>query len=159
MIRAITLVLVLLLVAPLAEAQSILPPGIHATQVDTSAVVQQSPLPVPVCTSSYAVSIVADTQIITGVAGQRTYFCAVLLIANAAETVSLVEGTGSVCATGKTAIIGSATDAEGMSFAANGGLVALSDRPWGFSTRPGNNICLMLSGTNRVTGVITYVNR
>jgi len=109
------------------------------------------------CTSFVSISVTTDTQLITGVAGQRIYICAITLVANAAEIVSIVEGTGTACATSPVALWGSTVDADGMSFAANGGLAMAAAAPFIRTSVDGNNLCIRLNGTNRVTGMISYV--
>ncbi len=81
-------------------------------------------------------------------------------MATAAEIVSITEGTGTVCGTSEAALIGSTTDANGMSFAANGGEAMVG----GASTvvagiTAAQDVCLNVSGTNRVSGFITWVQR
>jgi hypothetical protein len=101
------------------------------------------------CTSFVSISVTADTQ--------RIYICAITLVANAAEIVSIVEGTGTACATSPVALWGSTTDADGMSFAANGGMAMAAAAPFIRTSVDGNNLCIRLNGTNRVTGMISYV--
>jgi hypothetical protein len=103
-----------------------------------------------------AISVAADTQLITGSAGVKNHICALTLVAAAAEVVNIVEGTGAVCATGKAAVLGSTTDANGMSLAANGGF-ALPSRVPGITANV--NTCITLGGTSRVSGYLAYVQQ
>lgn len=106
------------------------------------------------------VSVVTDTELVAAAGGDKVYVCSALLVAAAAEVINFVEGTGTVCATSKTALVGSTTDANGVSLAANGGFVVGSGDAAPFHTNTaGNALCLTLSGTNRVSGYITYVQQ
>jgi hypothetical protein len=109
------------------------------------------------CTAFVAISQTADTQLVTGTAGQRIYICALTIIANAAETVNLISGTGTVCATSPTAIYGSTTEANGMSLAANGGFANVAAQPFVRTSVDGDNLCLTQVGTSRVTGMLSYM--
>lgn len=111
------------------------------------------------CTNVLAISQAADTELLAGVASKRIFVCSVVLVAGAAEIINFVEGTGSVCATGKTALAGSTTDANGMSFAANGSLQIQSNVPLLWTSTAGNALCLTHSGTNRVAGFLTYAQQ
>ena len=108
------------------------------------------------------VSLAEDGEFIDGTTSQKTYICAIWLVASAAEIVSIVseDDDGSCNKTSGVALIGSTTDAEGASFAENGGVssgtgaasVLLSDTA-------GDDLCIYLNGTNRVAGSVTYVKR
>jgi hypothetical protein len=108
------------------------------------------------CTQKIAISQTADTQLITGTSGQRVYFCAIFINANAAETWNLIEGTGSVCATSPTAIIGSTTEGSGVSSAAQGGVAMATGVPFMQTGVDTNNVCLTQVGSSRITGFISY---
>ena len=84
----------------------------------------------------------------------RIYICSVVVVAAAAESVSIVEGTGTTCATVKKGIIGGTGGT--MSLAANGGFSSISPFPWVSSSTAGNQVCLDKSGSGDVSGVITY---
>lgn len=87
------------------------------------------------------------------------YICTVLLFSNAdAENVSLVEGTGSVCASSTAAIIGATTAANGVALIANEGFSLPSSQPLFKMATAGDHLCLLQSGTGRVTGTITYTD-
>ncbi|MGH2359814.1 MAG: hypothetical protein ACRDGM_04635, partial [bacterium] len=109
------------------------------------------------CTNRIAISQTADTQVVTGTAGQRVYICAIVLIATAAETISIIEGTGTICATSPTAVYGSTTEANGMGFAAGGGFAQASGQPFVHTGVDGNNLCIMQVGTARVSGSISFI--
>lgn len=109
------------------------------------------------CTGRIAISQTADSQVVTGVAGQRIYICAWLIFANAAETVNIIEGSGAVCATSPTALVGSTTEANGVALAANGGFSQASGQPFVHTGVDANNLCLTQVGTSRVTGFISFI--
>ena len=100
------------------------------------------------------VSSTTDVVLVTATASVRTYICGGMLNATAAEIFNIWEGTGSTCGTGSAALIGSTTEASGPSFAANGGFTINAP----LSTASTNvDVCLRISGSNRVAGYITYV--
>jgi hypothetical protein len=111
--------------------------------------------------TSVPISQTSSAQIITGTSSKKTYVCSIFALGADAENMSLVEGTGSVCATGTAAVIGSTTAGNGPNFAANGGFalgggagsVAIA------SNANADNVCLLQSGSGRVAGVVTYVQR
>lgn len=113
-----------------------------------------------VAKTSTAISQATSTQIISGTSSKKTYICSILLLAGAAENVSITAGTGSVCATGASAIIGSTTVANGLVLAANGGLTMGNGLGTVASgTVNADNICILQSGAVRVSGVITWVQQ
>lgn len=105
-----------------------------------------------------AISLTANTQIITGAASKKTYVCEVHLIAAAATNVALVEGTGTVCATGIAGMAGGSTAATGWNLAANGGLVLGNG---GFAVAvtatAADNVCILVSAANQISGNIVTV--
>lgn len=106
------------------------------------------------------ISLTTDTVIIAAVASKKNYICAISIVAGAAEIVSITEGTGSVCATSEAALMGSTTDANGASFAANGGMAAIGSNSTVIAGITANvDTCLNVSGSNRVSGFVTYVQR
>jgi len=112
------------------------------------------------CPNTTAISQAASAQLITGTAGKKTHVCGVFVLAADAENVSLVGGTGSVCATGIYAIIGGTTAATGPNLLAGGSFTIWSptlslQAPSAAAT--GDNICLLQSGSGRVAGVVTWV--
>lgn len=107
-----------------------------------------------VAPTTVPISVAADTAVITALASNRTYICGGGLVASAAEVVSIWEGTGTACGTGSAALLGSTTEANGMSFAANGGFT-IPTVIRGLSTNV--DICIRLNGTNRVAGWLSYV--
>lgn len=106
-----------------------------------------------------AISQTTTTRYVTASSGKKTYVCSIMLVANAAETVSLVEGTGTTCTT-PTALIGSATAANGVSLAANGGFqLAAGNQAAVVGIGTNVDVCVLQAGSNRVTGFITTVQR
>jgi len=105
-------------------------------------------------TTTVPISATADAVLITATASKRNIICGGVIVANAAEIVSIWEGTGSTCGTSSAAVMGSTTEANGLSLAANGGFI-IPNRVRGLSANV--DTCLRISGTSRVTGYITYV--
>ncbi len=104
------------------------------------------------------ISITTDTVIVSALASNKTYICSLILVASAAEIVSITQGDTSVCGTNEVALMGSTTDASGLSLAANGGLVLGTGSATVIAgTVANDDICLNVSGTNRVSGSVTWV--
>jgi len=111
----------------------------------------------PMCDNWKPVSITANTQILTGVAAKQTYICSINLIVSAADNVALVEGTGTTCGTGTAGMAGGATAATGWNFAANGGLAhGTGHGAIARTATAADNVCLLVSGTAQVSGVISW---
>lgn len=111
--------------------------------------------------SNAPVSQTTSTQVITGSATKKTFICSILLMASPSETINIIEGTGSVCATSPAAVIGSTVALSGGSIIAQGGLTYGSGSgtvaPAGASTA--DNVCLQQLSTSRVWGNISYVQQ
>ena len=108
-------------------------------------------------TKKATLSQIASAQIITGAASKQTYICSIVIFSATAQSVNLVEGTGTTCATGIAGLTGGTTASTGMSLAANGSL----SRGTGaglttFTAAAASNVCLLQSGTGQVSGVIIY---
>lgn len=99
-------------------------------------------------------STVLSSQIITTTSSRKITLCTVLLISADAKNMSLVEGTGAICATNRLGLIGGST--ESLPLAANAGFVIVNDRPVIPTQVTGNNVCLLQSTTGVVSGVIVY---
>lgn len=118
--------------------------------------------PCQVNTKSYAnINGTAGATIITGTASKKIYVCSLVLVTATAQNINLVSGTGTVCATGTTAMLGlsgGTTAATGWNLAANGGLTLGSG---GFSLgqtqNNADNLCMLVSGSGQVTGGLSYV--
>jgi hypothetical protein len=121
--------------------------------------VVESPTPAEACPSTLGVSQAAAAgTLITPTSGNYyIHICSVILVSASAETFSLVEGTGTNCATGTGNLIGQYNAGAGtVSVAANGGFSAISHRPWMRTQTRGDNVCLVASGTTNISGTITY---
>jgi hypothetical protein len=106
------------------------------------------------------ISQTANTKIISATSAKKNYICHILLIGADAENLSIVEGTGTVCATGTAAMIGGTTAANGTNLAANGGYQAGGGRgSITFSTGSNVDVCLFQSGGGRVAGNIIYAQQ
>lgn len=103
----------------------------------------------------------ASATVITGTSSKKLYVCAINLVAADAENVAVVEGTGTVCATSMTTVPGlnaGTTAANGWNLAANGGLTYGSGiASIAATTVNADNLCVLQSGTGRVSGGIAYV--
>jgi hypothetical protein len=105
-----------------------------------------------------AISQTATTRLVAGQDGKKIAACYLRLVAGAAEIPSLWEGTGAACGTSTLAVSGSATTANGESYAANGGVSAGTGSAMIATTSTaGNDLCLAQNGANRLAGNMTYV--
>lgn len=106
------------------------------------------------------ISQTGNTQLVAGTAAKKIYLCSVHVVVAAATNVAVVEGTGSVCATGTAGVsgFGGATAATGWNFAANGGIaLGNGDSSLGAEGTAGDNLCVFNSGSGQVSGGISYV--
>ncbi|HLJ22791.1 MAG TPA: hypothetical protein VKT71_01705 [Candidatus Acidoferrales bacterium] len=102
----------------------------------------------------------ANTQLVSGTASKKIYVCSIHVVAAAAANVAVVEGTGSVCATGTAGVggFGGATAATGWNFAANGGIaMGNGASSLGAEGTSGDSLCVFSSGSGQVSGGISYV--
>lgn len=111
-----------------------------------------------VCTNTAAISQTANTKIISGVAGQKIYICSVLLISAGLQNVSLVEGTGGTCGTNQQALIGAITTPS-VQIATSSGFSSIASTPWLPEITAGDDICLLQSAGQNVSGTITYIQQ
>lgn len=99
-----------------------------------------------ICDSFKPVSVSANTQIFTaGNSSAFIYICGYNLTNNnaAAQSVSLVEGTGAVCATGTLALIGNSTAAGGLAMPINGSVnLGSGTGAIARTAVAGDNVCL-----------------
>jgi hypothetical protein len=107
------------------------------------------------------ISVTADTLIITATSAKKNYICSLVVVAGAAEIVGITEGTGSTCGTGEAALLGSTTDANSASFAANGGVSMIGGSATVIAGKTSNvNTCIKVSaGSVRVSGFVTWVQQ
>ena len=112
-------------------------------------------------TKLYAsISQTGNSQLVAGTSSRKIYVCSIHVVAAAATNVAVVEGTGSVCATGTAGVsgFGGATAATGWNFAANGGIaLGNGDSSLGAEGTSGDNLCIFNSGSGQVSGGISYV--
>lgn len=105
-------------------------------------------------------SLIARGVIVAAAASKKNYICAISVVAQAAEIFNIDEGTGTTCQTGTAAIVGSTTAANGLSFAANGGMSAIGSNSTVLAGLTANvDTCIVPSSTNRLSGFVTYVQR
>jgi len=102
----------------------------------------------------------ANAQLVAGTASKKIYICSIHVVVAVATNAALVEGTGTVCATGTAGVggFGGATAATGWNFAANGGIaLGNGDAAVGAEGTSADNLCLFNSGSGQVSGGISYV--
>lgn len=129
---------------------------------DPALVVTPRPIANPICTTVVPISQTGDATVITGVSAQRIYICSIVIVVSAAETVSVVEGTGTLCATGSKALIGNVDttfdDTKGLALAANGGWTQTAGTPFMKTRVDADNLCIRANGSSaQISGAITYV--
>jgi hypothetical protein len=105
-------------------------------------------------------SLTARGVIIAATAAKKNYICAIAIVAGTAEIANIVEGTGTTCQTSTAALVGSTTAANGLSFAANGGAMIGTGLGAVVNGKTSNvDTCLVPSGSNRLAGFVTWVQR
>jgi hypothetical protein len=100
-------------------------------------------------------------SIITASASNKTYLCAISVVASAAASVSIIEGTGSsVCTGGTTAGVWGntgVTAANGFPFAANGGIaIGSGNASVASSGFVNQNICMLFTA-GTIVATVSYV--
>jgi hypothetical protein len=97
-------------------------------------------------------------QIIPVQTGKKIYFCHMHMNNNAAEGILVLEGTGSNCGTGQTAVYGGTSAGQGYNFSANGGIAVGQGVTHVLQTNvTGDAVCLNPSASTQLTGVIEWV--
>lgn len=129
--------------------------------VAVRALAQQFPDP---CQSNAKISASigqsTPTTLITGATARKNYICSIGVVGSDAESLSLIEGSGTNCASTPLALIGSLTAASGLSLAANGSFVlGNGSGTVAAGTHTNYNVCLLQSGSGRVSGVLMYVQQ
>ena len=111
------------------------------------------------CPNTVAISTTANVQLVAKGADNNKWIriCAFVVVATAAEIVSLIEGKGTACATEPEPVIGSITAANGMSLAANAVLPMIATSPFAKTAYDDNNLCLAKDVADRVSGFLSYV--
>lgn len=105
-----------------------------------------------------AISQATSAVILTGTSLKKQYICSIVLVGADAENISIVSGTGTVCATNTGAVIGGVTAATGPNLAANGGFgFGTGDSSIASTTAVTHDLCLFQSGSGRIAGVMTSV--
>ncbi len=110
--------------------------------------------------SFVSVNQTGNSQLVAGTVSKKIYICSIHVVVAAATNVALVEGTGTVCATGTAGVsgFGGATAATGWNFGANGGIVlGNGESSVGAEGTSADNLCLFNSGSGQVSGGISYV--
>lgn len=107
------------------------------------------------------ISLTASAKIITGTSGKKTYICYLQFSLDAnADNVALVEGTGTVCATGVTGMAGGSTAANGWNLLANGSVTSGTIQNWAFkSATNADDTCLLVGSGAKLSGVAQYVQQ
>jgi hypothetical protein len=145
-------------------------PASQATSANSSPVVLASDQKVgDPCTYQLKTNVpistaTGTTALVTGVSAKKIYVCSLTLVTPTAVSISLSEGSSSTCGTSAQAgVIGVATSgtaANGMAFAANGGLTLGTGHATIASTATAANyLCLFQSGTAQIAGNLTYVQQ
>jgi hypothetical protein len=110
-----------------------------------------------------AISIATSSVIITATAAKKTYICGILLSSSdaAGETVNVVEGTGTLCASSQVALIGSTTAANGVLLGASGGGFGfdIGKAPIINGKTVALDICIIQVASHRVSGFVTWVQQ
>lgn len=129
-----------------------------AAATDTAQVFDMRPIGNEICTKVSPINQTSSTDL-TGSVTNKVHVCGLLAVQATVQSLSITEGTGSACATGAAALIGSTTAANGMPFAANGGWNALLATPWLKSLTTGDHLCLLQSGSAQVSGVLIWADQ
>lgn len=100
------------------------------------------------------------TKIISGIAGRYIYLCQISLMPGA-QSVNLLEGSGTNCATTPiTGLFGGTTAATGFVGAAGVPIIiGNGDRTIANTTTTGNDVCIIVSGSGQVSGNVRYIIR
>lgn len=108
-----------------------------------------------ICGNVIAINQTASTDLHTFT--NKGHICSIVLVTATAQSVSLVEGTGTTCATGTAALIGGTS--ASMALATNGGFSAISGIPWLNTQTTADHLCLLQSGSANISGTITYTDQ
>lgn len=113
-----------------------------------------------ICDNWRPVSTSANLQLITaGNANQFIYVCGYQLSNGnaAAQSFSVVEGTGATCGTGTASMVGTTAAANGVTLALGGGTVNYGSGAGAVAKTAvaGDNVCILVSG-GPISGVIAW---
>jgi len=124
---------------------------------DKALVVTLSPNPPTYCPNSLPVNITASTDLHSFT--NTGFICSIVLVVAGQEQVSIIEGTGTVCATGTAVLWGASTadSTHGMPLAANGGMGPSFNPPLPMKTSA-DHLCILKSGSNLLSGAIWYAD-
>jgi hypothetical protein len=142
--------------APVIAAPSgaILPANGQPSADKQAQVVVESVNPSLQCPYVVAISQTANTRLVANPGGKAIHICGFSIVNAAAQSVSLVEGTGSTCGTGTRGLYGGTS--ASASFAANSGVGMMTDRIIIPMQNLGDDICLLQSAANNASGILTY---
>lgn len=106
------------------------------------------------------INLTANGELVALSGTTKIYICSMLIVSDTEQNINLVEGTGSVCATGTAGVLGGATAATGPNLAANSGWAIGSGTGTVAATATGGDaLCLFTSSTGQISGHITYVQK
>lgn len=112
------------------------------------------------CDNWKPVSITSNTQLVTAGANSFIYVCSITFGSIGGSSFSIVEGTGTTCATSTAAVSGGTTAATGYGLAANGTMNAGSGTGAIMKTAvAGDNLCIFPSGTGPLAGVVGWTSQ
>lgn len=98
----------------------------------------------------------SSQQLVALNAGSAIYVCSMFLMSNTTNSITFSNGTGTNCANGSTALMGSLTLGTSMAFPANGGFVLGNGLGTIMTVAAGQEVC-MLTQTGIIAGNLTYV--
>ena len=103
---------------------------------------------------------IGSVKIIPGKAGAFTYICSLNLITGA-QSIALIEGTGTNCATNTVGMNGGATAVTGWTFTAtNPQIILTNGGNWLIKTATaGDDVCLIQSAATQASGGTRYVQQ
>ena len=105
----------------------------------------------------------ATFSVVSGTTATKIYVCSLSLIVPSAVAVSFVEGSTATCSASPGAVIGvsaNGTAANGLSFAANGGMTyGNGGGTIAETATSGNTLCILQSTTAQLAGNLTYVRQ
>lgn len=111
----------------------------------------------PGCSSRVVVDQTTSTDILT--LTNNGYICAIHLQSSTAQNVSVIQGTGTVCATNAVVLDGGTTTTPHLAMAASGGFVlSLGSGNFLKTTTTAQHLCVLQSSTGQVSGVIIYTD-
>ena len=84
--------------------------------------------------------------------------CSIVLVSASAQNIGIVEGTGTLCATGRTSLVADSAGVPQMPLPPNGGFTATASQPWLSMQATADHLCLEQSGSGVLAGVITYID-